>query len=65
MTIFHDQNGAVGAPAMLSPETQQTLWFPGALIQIRAYADATGGRMHPRLRIADAGVLDLCEGTSE
>ena len=45
MTIFHDQNGAVGAPAILSPETQQTLWFLGALIQIRAGAGATDGRL--------------------
>jgi quercetin dioxygenase-like cupin family protein len=45
MAVFHDQHGAVGAPTLLSPETQQTLWFLGALIQIRAGADATGGRL--------------------
>jgi quercetin dioxygenase-like cupin family protein len=45
MTIFDDQHGAVGASALLSPETRQTLWFLGSLIQIRAGADATGGRL--------------------
>jgi len=45
MTIFHDQNGAAGAPAILSPETQQTGRFLGTLIHIRAGADATGGRL--------------------
>jgi quercetin dioxygenase-like cupin family protein len=45
MTTFHDQNGTVGTPAILTPETQQSLWFLGALIQIRAGAGATGGRL--------------------
>jgi quercetin dioxygenase-like cupin family protein len=45
MTIFHEQNAAVCAPAILTPETQQSLWFLGAPIQIRAGADATGGRL--------------------
>jgi quercetin dioxygenase-like cupin family protein len=45
MPIFHDQDGAVGAPAILTPETQQAIWFLGALTHIRAGADATGGRL--------------------
>ena len=45
MTIFHDQTGAVGAPAILTPETQQAIWFLGALIHIRAGGDETGGRL--------------------
>jgi len=45
MTIFHDQIGAVGAPAILTPEAQQSLWFLGALIHIRVDTSATGGRL--------------------
>jgi hypothetical protein len=40
MTIFHDQSGALGAPAIHSPETQQTGRFLRALIRIRAGARA-------------------------
>ena len=56
MTTFHDQDGAVSAPAIPTPETQQSLWFLGALIHIRAGADATGGRLAIVEHLAERGL---------
>jgi quercetin dioxygenase-like cupin family protein len=44
MTL-HYENQAGIVPAILTPETHQAVWFLGALIHIRAGADATGGRL--------------------
>lgn len=42
---FHYENQASIAPAILPPETQQAIWFLGALIHTRAGAGATGDRL--------------------
>jgi quercetin dioxygenase-like cupin family protein len=41
---FHDESRAA-APAILTPETRQAVWFLGALIRIRAGGDATAGQL--------------------
>jgi quercetin dioxygenase-like cupin family protein len=42
---FQNDSDAPGAPAILTPEVQQAVWFMGALVRIRASGDATGGRL--------------------
>jgi quercetin dioxygenase-like cupin family protein len=42
---FHYENQASIAPAILTPETEQAIWFLGALTHIRVGAEATGGRL--------------------
>jgi len=44
MTL-HYQNQASIVAAILTPESQQAIFFLGALIRIRVGADATGGRL--------------------
>ncbi|QUR68183.1 cupin domain-containing protein [Mycobacterium spongiae] len=39
------QNGAVSTPAILTSESQQAVWFLGALVRIRAGGDATAGSL--------------------
>ncbi|MDV3123934.1 cupin domain-containing protein [Mycobacterium sp. 21AC1] len=38
-------DGAPVAPAILTPETQQAVWFLGALVRIRASGDSTSGHL--------------------
>lgn len=42
---FDDEQRAAGVPAILPPEAQKAVWFLGALVQIRAGGDATGGQL--------------------
>lgn len=42
---FSYENQTTIVPAIRTPETQQAIWFLGALIHIRMGANATGGRL--------------------
>jgi quercetin dioxygenase-like cupin family protein len=44
MTLRYENQAGI-VPAILTPETQQAIWFLGALIRIRVGAEATGGRL--------------------
>jgi quercetin dioxygenase-like cupin family protein len=43
MTFQNDE--VPGAPAVLTPEMQQVVWFLGALVRVRASGAATGGAL--------------------
>ncbi len=44
MTFQRDPDGP-SAPAILTPDVQQAVWFLGALIRVRAGGDATAGSL--------------------
>jgi hypothetical protein len=45
LVTFRYENQTTIVPAIRAPETQQAIWFLGALIHIRMGANATGGRL--------------------
>src|SRR5258705_11738484 len=42
---FANDGDATSAPAILTPEVQQAVWFLGPLVRVRASGDATAGRL--------------------